>query len=223
MFCGGDVMMDFPKSTFFNKRIPKQKFYSKLEVSNNIVKLFVKEIDSIIWKYKLSEETLNINKGLYVSEIEIFEITLKQQSISESLIQFIDREIPYHIVFVIKYKDLGQILLCYKEESKKQEGKFKVDTYYKTEWTKYDELSLNIEGLDLDKVYENFLIQISAGNLKVDEDSNIKEAVEKSKEKEKLLTVINKLEIKIKNEKQFNRQVKLMGELRKVKEKAKNC
>lgn len=220
MFCGGDIMIEFPKSTFYNKRVPKQKFYSKLSVSGNLEKLFIKEIDSIIWKYKLSLDTLNISTGTYVTEIELFEIALKEQSISQNILEFIDREIPYHLVFILKYKDLGQICISFKEHSKNRHGKFKVDSFYKTDWMNYDELSLEIEGLDLDKVYENFLIQVSDGNLDVEKDSNLKEAIEKAKEKEKLNAYIKRLEKKIKNEKQFKNQIKLMRELRKAKEEA---
>ena len=220
MFCGGDVMIEFPKSTFYNKRIPKQKFYSKLRIAGNLEKLFIKEIDSIIWKYKLSSETLNISSGTYVTEIELFEIVLKEQHLSQSIIEFIDREIPYHLVFILKYKDLGQLCISFKEQSKNRQGKFKVDSFYKSPWMKYDELSLEIEGLDLDKVYENFLIQVSDGNLEIEEHSNVKEAVKKAKEKEKLVAYIKKLENMIKNEKQFKHQVNLMRELRKAKEEA---
>ena len=122
---------------------------------------------------------------------------------------------------MLKYKDLGQVCISFKEQSKNRHGKFKVDSFYKSSWMNYDELSLEIDGLNLDKIYENFLIQVSGGNLEINEASNIKEAVEKTKEKEKLTAYIKRLENKIKNEKQFNRQVKLMGELRKAKEKAK--
>jgi hypothetical protein len=222
MFCGGDVMIEFPKSTFYNIRVPKQKFYSKLSIAGNLEKLFIREIDSIIWKYKLSSDTLNISIGTYVTEIQIFEIILKEQNLSQSIIEFIDREIPYHLVFILKYKDLGQLCISFKEQSKNRQGKFKVDSIYKSPWMNYDELSLEIDGLDLDKVYENFLIQISGGNLEIKENSNVKEAVEKSKEKEKLHAYIKKLENRIKNEKQFNRQVKMMGELRTAKKQLEN-
>ena len=111
--------------------------------------------------------------------------------------------------------------VCYKEESQNREGKFKVDTYYKTDWQKYEDLSLEIVGLDLDNIYENFLIQVSDGMLDIDEETGIKEAVEKAKRQEKLRKYIEKLENKIKNEKQFNQQVKLMGKLRKAKEELK--
>jgi hypothetical protein len=46
---------------------------------------------------------------------------------------------------------------------------------------------------------------------------DIKTAIDRAKEKERLVRHINNLETKIRNEKQFNRQVKMMGELRKLK------
>ncbi len=210
-------MINLPESTFYNKKVPKQKFYDKLRISKSLENQFIKEIDSIIWKNKISHETINVSKGKTVAEIEVFEINLKSPNISQSVIEFIDREIPYHLVFVLKYKDMGQICISYKEEKKNKEGKFKVDTFYKTGWQGFDELELNIEGLNLDKVYENFLIQIADGKLNTDDCTDIKNAVEKNKEREKLEEYIKKLENRVKNEKQFNRQVTLMGELRKAK------
>jgi hypothetical protein len=210
-------MLNFPKSTVFNKRIPKQKFYEKLSVSSHLEQQFVKEIDSIYWKNKLSPETLNTSVGAHVTEIEIFELTLKEQNISKTIIETIDREIPYHLVFVLRFMDLAQIWISYKENSKNREDKFKVDSYYRTDWVKYEDLSLEIEGLDLDKMYENFMLQVSNGKLRLENGSDIKEAVSKAKEQEKLEVYIKNLEIKIKNEKQFNRQIKLMSELRKAK------
>lgn len=215
-------MLDFPKSTVFNKRIPKQKFYEKLSVSSSVEQQFVKEIDTIYWKNKLSPETLNISVGTNVTEIEIFEIALKEQQISKNLIELIDREIPYHLVFVLRYKELGQIWISYKEDSKSREGKFKVDSYYKTAWLPYKALSLKIEGLNLDKVYENFMLQVANGKLQLGNGADIKDAVAKAKEQERLEVYIQNLEAKIKNEKQYNRQVKMMGELRKAKAQLEN-
>lgn len=211
-------MLDFPKCTLFNKRIPKQKFYEKLSASSNLEKQFSKEVDSIYWKSKLSSETINVSAGINVSEIEVFEITLKEQSINKNIIEVIDREIPYHLVFVLRYKDLGQIWISFKEESKSREGKFKVDSYYKTDWSRYNDMSLKIEGLNLDKIYENFMLQVADGKLQIENGADIKDAVSKAKEQEKIEAYIRNLETKIKNEKQYNRQVKLMGELRKAKD-----
>lgn len=210
-------MFKFPERTYFNKRIPKQKFYEKLKVNRKLERQFTNEIESIYWKNKLSPETLNVEAGEQVKEIEIFEINLKERKISNNIIEIIDREIPYHIVFVLRYKDLVQLWISYKESSKNRDGKFKVDSYYHTKWEKLNNVTLSIEGLTLDKIYENFLFQIAGGKLQLDDGADLKEAVTKAKAQDKLQAQIQKLEHKIANEKQFNRQVKLMGELREAK------
>ena len=215
-------MLDFPKSTIFNKRIAKQKVYDGLKISTSFEKQIIKEIDTIYWKNKLSSDTLNISEGKYVNEIEIFEITLKGDTISKNLIEFLDREIPYHIVFVIKKGDLGQIWVSLKEYNKNREGKFKVDTYFITCWLRYEDLSLKIDGLNLDKVYENFILQVSNGKIQIDDGENIKDAVDNAKMIEKLEKEEKRIDTRIRNEKQFNQQVQLMRELRNVKAKLKN-
>lgn len=55
----------------------------------------------------------------------------------------------------------------------------------------------------------------------MEDGKDIKEAVLKAKEKELLESLTISLENKIKNEKQYNFQVKLAGELRKVKKQLK--
>ena len=215
-------MLDFPKSTIFNKRIAKQKVYDGLKISTSFEKQIIKEIDTIYWKNKLSSDTLNISEGKYVNEIEIFEITLKGDTISKNLIEFLDREIPYHIVKKKKKGDLGQIWVSLKEYNKNREGKFKVDTYFITCWLRYEDLSLKIDGLNLDKVYENFILQVSNGKIQIDDGENIKDAVDNAKMIEKLEKEEKRIDTRIRNEKQFNQQVQLMRELRNVKAKLKN-
>ncbi len=136
---------------------------------------------------------------------------------SRNLIEAIDREIPYHLVFILRYGEKGQVWISYKEGSKKRAGKFRVDSYYKTEWQQYENLTLEISGLNLDKVYENFLQQIAGGKLELSGETSVKEAVDKSKELEKMEKAISRLDARIRNEKQFNRQVRMMGELRRLK------
>ncbi len=215
-------MLTFPKTTEFNKRIPKQKFYNNLRVSTRLEELFVKEIDTIYWRNKLSPETLNVTVGSRVTEIEIIEINLKEDKLSQDVIEFIDREIPYHLVFILRYKDLARICVSYKEDSKNREGKFKVDAYYKTQWMKYEDLSLKIEGLNLDTIYENFILQVAGERLEQEDGVDLKDIVEKAKEKERLESLIFTLKKRIRNEKQYNIQVRLMGELRKIKKQLKS-
>lgn len=215
-------MLDFPPSTVFNKWVPKKKFYENLSISSRIEKQFVTEIESVYWTHKLSPETLNVNPGIRVTEIEVFEVNLKEQQVSDNLIATIDREIPYHLVFVLRYSGKAQLMISYKEESKSREDKFKVDSYYRTDWTDYDKLTLSIEGLDLDRIYENFISQIAGDELNLEKAEDIRDAVMIAKERDRLETYITKLEAKIRKEKQFNFQLELNQELRKAKEKLKD-
>jgi hypothetical protein len=215
-------VLDFPPSTVFNKWVPKKKFYENLSISSRIEKQFVTEIESVYWTHKLSPETLNVNPGIRVTEIEVFEVNLKEQQVSDNLIATIDREIPYHLVFVLRYSGKAQLMISYKEESKSREDKFKVDSYYRTDWTDYDKLTLSIEGLDLDRIYENFISQIAGDELNLEKAEDIRDAVMIAKERDRLETYITKLEAKIRKEKQFNFQLELNQELRKAKEKLKD-
>ncbi len=137
----------------------------------------------------------------------------------DNLIATIDRVIPYHLLFVLRYRDQAQLMIGYKEESKSREDKFKVDSYYRTDWTEYDKLTLEIEGLDLDRIYENFIFQIAGDALNIEEAEDIRDAVMIAKEIDSLETYIAKLEKKIQKEKQFKLKVKINQDLRRAKEK----
>jgi len=215
-------VLDFPPSTVFNKWVPKKKFYENLSISSRIEKQFVTEIESVYWTHKLSPETLNVSPGTRVTEIEVFEVNLKEQQVSDNLIATIDREIPYHLVFVLRYEGRAQLMISYKEESKSREDKFKVDSYYRTDWIDYEKLPLNIEGLDLDRIYENFISQIAGDDLNLEKAEDIRDAVMIAKEIGSLEAYITKLENRIRKEKQFNLKVKFNQELRKAKEKLKD-
>ena len=79
-----------------------------------------------------------------------------------------------------------------------------------------ESLLLKIDGLDLDRVYENFIRQI-AGTRLVDTGNTIKDDIDQDEYRRKLSKEIATLEKKIKNEKQFNRQVELNNELKRLK------
>ena len=69
-------MLDFPRTTEFNKRIPKQKFYENLTISPVLRRVFIDQIRMVYWKNKLATSTLNIAAGEAVTEIEVFEVRL---------------------------------------------------------------------------------------------------------------------------------------------------
>ncbi len=210
-------MLSFPETTEFNRRIPKQKFYENLEVTPAVRRIFSEQIKGIYWRNKIAADTLNLAPGEAVTELEVFEIQLNQSSLDEAVLRQIDREIPYHILFVLTYGDKAQAWIGYKEAAASGTAAFKVDRYYRTEWTAADKLSLRLEGLNMDAVYEGLVRQIAGDTLTDIDGETLKEAVGRSKERAALEKKIVALEKKIRNEKQFNRQVEMNAELKRLK------
>lgn len=210
-------MIGLPKTTEFNKRIPKQKFYENMNISPALKKIFVEQIKVIYWRNKIASSTMNLATGINVTELEVFEVRLNSPILDESLLRQIDKEIPYHILFLLEYQEKYQAWIGYKEASSGSNA-FKVNRYYHTEWLPEEELPLKLEGLSVDSVYENFVRQIAGNQLKSEIDGeSLKESVMRDEKKQALQKQISSLQAKIRKEKQFNKQVQLNNELKKLK------
>lgn len=207
--------MFLPKSTHFNKRIPKQKFYENIPVSPELKRVFVEQIKSVYWQNKIAPETVNLAAGQSVQEVEVLAVQANQPSLPETVLRQIDKSIPYHILFLLKYEDKVQAWIGYKEAACSGKNAFKVNTYYHTEWMPPEQLQLQLDGLDLDAVYESFVRQIAGERLQT--EVNLKESIEQDEKRKKLEKQIAALEAKIRKEKQFNRQMELNAELKKLK------
>lgn len=87
-------MLGLPKSTEFNRRIPKQKFYENLTVSPALKRIFVEQIKVIWWRNKIAVTTMNLAAGDAVMEIEVFEICLAAPQLDEAVLRQIDKGYP---------------------------------------------------------------------------------------------------------------------------------
>lgn len=210
-------MLGLPQSTEFNKRIPKQKFYEHITVSPALKKSFVDQIRMIYWRNKVAATTVNLAPGTLVDEIEVFEIKLNSASLDEAVLRQIDREISYHIIFLLEYEGKLQAWTAYKEKTPTANAVFKVGKYYHTEWMAEAELPIRIDGLNLDAVYENFVRQIAGDALKADSGESLKASVERDEKKKQLEKQIAVLENKMRREKQLNRQMEMNAELKRLK------
>ena len=211
-------MIGLPKTTEFNKRIPKQKFYENMDISPALKKVFVEQVKIIYWRNKIAASTTNLATGNDVTELEVFEVRLNSPVLDDGLLRQIDREIPYHILFLLEYQGKYQAWIGYKEAATSGNKAFKVNGYYHTEWLAEDELPLKLEGLSVDAVYENFVRQIAGDKLKSEAaGESLKESVARDEQKQALQKQIDTLKAKIRKEKQLNKQMEMNKELKKLK------
>lgn len=210
-------MLGLPKSTEFNRRIPKQKFYENLTVSPALKRIFVEQIRVIWWRNKIAPSTMNLAAGETVTEIEVLEVCLSTPQLDEAVLRQIDKEIPYHILFLLEYEGKYQAWTAYKEAAGSGTNAFRVDSYYHTDWMEEAALPLKLDGLNTDRVYENFVRQIAGETLTSGAGETLKESVARDKRRQELQKQITALQVKVRRERQLNKQVQLNTELKRLK------
>lgn len=212
-------MVHLPKSTEFNKRIPKQKFYENLTITPQLKRQFTDQIKGIWWKHKIAATTVNIAAGEEVTEIEVFEIKLSSEQLDEAVLRQIDKEIPYHLMFLLECDGKHQAWIGYKEATTSGTSAFKVTTYYHTEWMAKESLPLSIEGLNLDAVYENFVRQIAGDSLPPNlKDESLKDTVERTLKRQQLEKEIERLDKLARAEKQPKKKFEFAQQIRKLQQ-----
>lgn len=209
-------ILAFPASTIVDKTVPKTAFYKNLEVNGKMKQHFVEDVAQIRWEYKLAPSNLNVSDGKQVHEIVVFMVGLKSKDCPIDVFTFIDKYMPRHVVFILEYQGEYRLLLNYKEPADPEGSTFRIIQSFTTSWmSNLSDLSLTLEGNNMDAIYEHFAGIISGFG------TNSHEATQRIIELEELITKKSRyaesLQKKIRTEKQFNRQMELNGEARKIK------
>lgn len=218
-------MINLPSSTFVGKVVPKEKFYSKCAVNTATKNLFVKYVEQIVWQNKLTAQTMAAEKGLLVNEIDVFEIKMKSFECPRKLFEFIDQNLHHHNIFVLTYDDKAKLFVNFKEKEKDESFLESFETL----WKSADEPVFNLSGSNMDEIYESIVRSADSSNAVASLSSlslpkgeaeqskpSLKDYIIQNKQNAKIKAQIEKLEKKLANEKQFNRQVEIRAEIRKL-------
>ena len=218
-------MINLPSSTFVGKVVPKEKFYSKCAVNTATKNLFVKYVEQIVWQNKLTAQTMAAEKGLLVNEIDVFEVKMKSFDCPRKLFEFIDQNLHHHNIFVLTYDDKAKLFVNFKEKEKDE-------TFlesFESPWQPADEPAFNLSGSNMDEIYESIVRSADSSNAVASLSSlslpkgdakqfkpSLKDYIIQNKQNAKIQAQIEKLEKRLANEKQFNRQVEIRAEIRKL-------
>ena len=209
------IDLKFPRTTIVGKPVPKNAFYKHLEVNARIMQHFVEDVVSIHWLYKLAPSTIHVEDGKLVHEIVVFSAVLKSKDCPDDVFLFIDQNMPRHVVFILEYDNRYKVLLNYKEWKDGQNGQFKIIKTFVTEWLTDNQLSLTLEGQNMDALYEAMAGQVSGFGTRKAEDT--KRIVELEGLIDKAKREVESIQKRIRNERQLNRQMELNGAARGIK------
>lgn len=208
--------LQFPPTTIVDRLIPKAQFVKASSTPTAVRTLLADEFEQIRLLYVLRPDTVNVAEGNEIKEIDVFFFRCKTEHYSINPFCGIDDLIPRHTIYIIQHGNQTDLLMQYKRRSMVA-GSIK--------WTRevsklltnisLDSKPLKIEGQNLDRVYFNFFSQITG--YQIDDSTTIAEIKELENRIAKMKREAENLQKRVRNEKQFNRQVELNSQARSIK------
>ena len=223
------------EETISNAEIPKSAFYKHRKFINSDKKLFTNDIKNIILLNKIDSESTGIN--IYengdekYTEIKIFQINLKNKNSILKISKIMFSLILEPLLIEFRFENYVCFSIADSRINQKDEDKNIVEHIYTTNFIRVEDEW--IYQLDFDKFnwsnsnlksLHNYIKDIVIIKLLNDEGissfDSIKIGLEKLDKLRKLKSKINKLTLKIKSEKQFNKKADLADVKRKLEKES---
>lgn len=201
-------MLGLPKSTELHKLLPKKAIYAKFQMNTIAKEKLDSDISRITIVNEVTPDKLNVVVGNEVKSFFVMHVILKKKEFNEKNIITISKLIPQNMLLILEF-----------------DGLYKLATYHtklmQTEWKQLDELNIKLDGLNLDKIWENIIIQI--GGVEVSDGNTLEEQIVQDEKKRKLLKEIEQLEKKARAERQSKKKFELVQKIKKLKNELGEC
>ncbi|MCD0497964.1 DUF4391 domain-containing protein [Achromobacter sp. MY14] len=210
------ALIAYPKQAAFGRVLPKNKICEHSGANTRLKDLFVKQVEQIVWRYKLAPETLHLPARPGVPEIQIFSIQLKAPELHTDVLRCIDGAIPFPIVFELTFDGRTQVTAAYKRPNEADTSRWVLSDYFASDWLSMDgERTAMPVALHLGGMYEQLLHRLIPLSARPQETlAELVARVEQAQAKQREL---DKTTAQLAKEKQFNRKVDINAELRKLK------
>jgi hypothetical protein len=203
----------YPPQAAFGRTLPKSKLYAHSRATTRLKRLFVDQVEHIVWQYKLAPETINLPARPAVPEIQVFTIQLKAPELSLDVLRAIDQAVQFPILFELAHAGRTQVVACHKRPNDSDASRWVLSDYFSTGWLADNaRRSAMPVALHLGSLYEQLLRALLP--LPARQFETVAEHIDRlgalaTKQRE-----ANKTATKLAKEKQFNRRVAINGELR---------
>lgn len=195
-------MLNLPKSTELNKQLPKKAIYAKFQMSPAAKAKFDADISRINIVGEISPNTTGIAAGESVGAIFVLLVSLKQKNFQPGTIAQISKLIDQNMLLILEY-----------------EGQQKLAIYHskliQTEWVPATDCSIELKGLNLNAVWENFITQV--GGITIHQGKTLDEQIAADEQRLKLEKEIARLEKLAWAEKQPKKKLEIVERIKALK------
>lgn len=209
------LLFEYPPKTAFGRVVPKNKIYEHGSATSALKEYFVRQVDQIVWQYKLAPETINIKATAAVPEIQVFIIVLKDGELKPEVLRCIDQAIPFPILYELHFEDRIKPIAAYKRPSEADASKWVLSEYFSVDWLPSDTPRQPLPVVfDLDALYRHLIMPLLPRPARAGEDTQALIA-----RMENICLIERELERckqRLRKENQFNRKVEIHAELREL-------
>lgn len=187
-------MLGLPKATELNKKLPKTAVHAKFQMDTAEKAKIDADISRITIVNEVSATKVNIAPGEKVQAFFVLQVMLKRREFNERTLIVLSKLIPQNMVLLLEYDGLAKLAVYHTK-------------LLQTPWKDPDSLSLAVEGLTMDAVWENVIVQI--GGIQVQEGNTLDQQIAQDEQKAKLEKEIARLQKQLWAEKQPKKKFEL--------------
>lgn len=195
-------MLGLPKSTEMSKQLPKKAIYAKFQMDTAAKEKIDTDISRITIVGEIEPNKVNIPAGDEVKNFFVLLVSLKRKEFDEKTIATLSKLIPQNILFILEYGNESKLAIYHTK-------------IMQTDWKPIEEQRIELQGLNLDKVWENIIKSLECGVW--NEELSLDENIALHEQQEKLQRQIIKLEKQARAEKQPKKKFELAGKVKELK------
>ncbi len=197
-------MLGLGESTKIKKIIPKKIIFEKFkkDLNPNRRNSFNDEISRITLTNEISPHSLNIEEGKEIKNVFVIKLDVKKEKISDVNISILSRFFGQKILYLISYEGRGRLAIFQEK-------------LFQTDYQNIDEIQIELEGLNLDTIWENLVLSISG--YEIQEDKTLEEQIKIEEKRNKLIKQIERLDRQGRRESQPKKSFEIYQKMKKLK------
>ena len=200
-------MFGLPASTAINKPLYKKAVFEKFNLKTAERERFDADISKMALVARISPATVPaLAEGQEIKGFYVLQVLLKHKEYDVKNILLLNKLISQNIIFALQYEEFTQLCVFHTR-------------LQQSDWMPTDEVTIHLQGLSLDDVWNNIVASI--GGLDIQADETIEEQIINREQREKLLRQIEALEKQCRTEKQTRKKYELHQQIIKLKEDLK--
>lgn len=194
-------MLGLPKTTEMSRQLPKKAIYTKFQMNTAAKAKIDADISRITIVNEIAPNKVNIPAGEDVKSFFVLLVSLKKKEYDKKTIATLSKLIPQNILFVLEYENESRLAIYHTK-------------VMQTEWKPTENQQIELQGLNLDTVWENIVKSLECGVW--NEELSLDENIALHNKQKQLKKQIEKLEKQARAERQPKKKFELVQLLKKL-------